>query len=206
MSDFAHPLKEQDVDPDPLAQFAVWFDDAASAGVRSPEAAAVATASADGAPSVRIVLVKQYDERGFVFYSNYESRKGHDLAANPRAALLFYWDVLGRQVRIEGPAERTTPEESALYVRSRPRESQLSALASPQSRTIESRGVLEQRVAELAVHHQGSELLPMPDAWGGYRIQPESFEFWQHRADRLHDRLRYSRRDDGRWRIERLAP
>ncbi len=206
MPDFAHPLKEQDLDRDPLAQFTAWFDDAASAGVRAPEAAAVATASAEGAPSVRIVLIKQYDERGFVFYSNYESRKGHELAANPRAALLFYWDVLGRQVRIEGPVGRTTPEESASYVRSRPRESQLSALASPQSRTIESRDLLEQRVAELAVQHEGSELLPMPDAWGGFRVLPESFEFWQHRADRLHDRLRYARRDDGRWRIERLAP
>jgi pyridoxamine 5'-phosphate oxidase len=203
---FAHPLSEQDVDPDPLAQFAAWFDEAASAGVRAPEAAALATASAEGAPSVRIVLIKQYDERGFVFYSNYESRKGHELAANPRAALLFYWDVLGRQVRVEGPAERTTPEESGLYVRSRPRESQLSALASPQSRTIESRDVLEQRVVELAVQYQGSELLPMLETWGGFRVLAESFEFWQHRADRLHDRLRYTRRDDGRWRIERLAP
>lgn len=204
MSDFA-PLREQDVDPDPLRQFGVWFQDAERAGVRAPEAAAVATTSAEGEPSVRMVLVKQYDERGFVFFSNYESRKGEDLAANPRAALLFYWDPLGRQVRIEGGVRRTTLEESEAYVRSRPRASQLSALASPQSRTIESRELLERRVAELAAGHEGADL-PQPGAWGGFRILPESFEFWQHREDRLHDRLRYVRRDGGRWGLRRLAP
>jgi pyridoxamine 5'-phosphate oxidase len=203
-SDFM-PLRADDLDPDPTRQFAAWFRQAAEAGVGAPEAAALATASAGGVPSVRMVLIKHYDERGFVFYSNYESSKGEDLEANPHAALLFYWELLGRQVRIQGGARRTTLEESAAYVRSRPRGSQLSALASPQSRPIESREVLEQRVAELAVQHEGAEL-PLPDGWGGYRIRPESFEFWQHRADRLHDRLRYARGEDGRWRVHRLAP
>jgi pyridoxamine 5'-phosphate oxidase len=205
VADFAQPLREEDVDPSPFAQFTRWFEEAANEGVRAPEAAAVATAAGDGAPSVRMVLVKQADEAGFVFFSNYESRKGGELAANPRAALLFYWDLLGRQVRIEGPVQRTSPEESAAYVRSRARGSQLSALASPQSRPIESREALERLVAELAALQEGSEL-PLPDAWGGYRLTPEVFEFWQHREDRLHDRLRYTKDRDGRWRLERLAP
>jgi pyridoxamine 5'-phosphate oxidase len=152
-----------------------------------------------------MVLIKQCDERGFVFYSNYASRKGEELAANPRAALLFYWELLGRQVRIEGGVHRTTVQESTAYVRSRPRASQLSALASPQSRAIDSREVLEARVAELTQRHANAEL-PLPDAWGGFRVVPESFEFWQHGADRLHDRFLYTREEDGRWRMQRLAP
>jgi pyridoxamine 5'-phosphate oxidase len=200
-----HPLLEEDVDPDPLRQFLAWFEDAREAGVEMPEAAAVATADNACAPSVRMVLVKQCDERGFVFFTNYESRKARDLAANPRAALLFHWQPLGRQVRIEGPTQRTSPEESARYVHSRPRGSQLSALASPQSRPVESRQALEERVVELAARHAGGEL-PLPEAWGGYRVSPESFEFWQHRDDRLHDRLRYLPAADGGWRIDRLAP
>jgi pyridoxamine 5'-phosphate oxidase len=205
VSDFAQPLREEDVDPSPFAQFTRWFEQAGSAGERAPEAAAIATATTDGAPSVRMVLVKRADASGFVFYTNYESRKGQELAANPRAALLFHWDLLGRQVRIEGPVQRTRPEESAAYVRSRERGSQLSALASPQSRRIESRDALEQRVAELAALHEGAEL-PLPDAWGGFRLTPETFEFWQHRDDRLHDRLRYTSQTDGSWQLERLAP
>ena len=204
VSDFA-PLREEDVDPDPLRQFTVWFHQAIEAGVTAPEAAALATASPDGVPSVRMVLIKRYDEHGFVFYTSYESRKGHDLAANPRAALLFYWPLLGRQVRIEGGVEGTAPAESAAYVRSRPRASQLSALASPQSHAIESREVLERRVAELALLHEGVDP-PLPEAWGGFRVAPVSYEFWQNRADRLHDRLRYTRGGDGRWGVERLAP
>jgi pyridoxamine 5'-phosphate oxidase len=198
-------LREQDVDPDPLRQFDAWFQEATDVGVPAPEAAALATASPDGAPSARMVLMKHYDERGFVFYSNYESRKGRDLAANPRAALLFHWESPGRQVRIEGATQRITFEESAAYVRSRSRASQLSALASAQSREVESRDLLEQRVAELAVLHEGVEL-PLPDAWGGFRVRPHSFEFWQRRANRLHDRLRYERCGDGRWQLRRLAP
>jgi pyridoxamine 5'-phosphate oxidase len=203
--DFAQPLREQDVDRDPLRQFQFWFEQAANAGVPAPEAAAVATASPDGAPSVRMVLVKQADESGFVFYSNYESRKGRELAANPRGALLFHWSLIGRQVRIEGRVERTSPGESGAYVRSRQRGSQLSALASPQSQTIDSRELLEQRLAELAARHQGAEL-PLPENWGGFRLIPETFEFWQQRDDRLHDRLRYRRRPNGAWRLDRLAP
>jgi pyridoxamine 5'-phosphate oxidase len=200
-----HPLLEEDVDPDPLRQFLAWFEAAREAGVEMPEAAAVATADSACAPSVRMVLVKNFDERGFVFFTNYESRKARDLAANPRAALLFHWQLLGRQVRIEGPTQRTSAEESAGYVHSRPRGSQLSALASPQSRPVESRQALEERVVELAARHAGGDL-PLPEAWGGYRVSPESFEFWQHRDDRLHDRLRYLPGVDGGWRIDRLAP
>ncbi|MBV8942544.1 MAG: pyridoxamine 5'-phosphate oxidase [Solirubrobacterales bacterium] len=198
-------MREVDVDRDPLRQFAGWFAQAAAAGVRAPEAAALATATTDGLPSVRMVLVKQADADGFVFYSNYESRKGAELAANPHAALVFYWDPLGRQVRVEGRVERTSAAESADYVRSRPRASQLSALASPQSAVIEGRGQLEARVGELAARYERAEL-PLPDSWGGYRLLPQTFEFWQHREDRLHDRLRYTRGRDGRWQLGRLAP
>ena len=206
MTDYAQPLREEDVDPDPVRQFHAWFQAATDVGVNMPEAAAVATADGGGSPSVRMVLVKQADESGFVFYTNYESRKARDLAANPRAALLFYWDPLGRQVRIEGPVARTTAEESATYIRTRPRGSQLSALSSPQSRTVESRAVLENRVAELSERYAGADP-PLPDAWGGFRLTPESFEFWQNRQDRLHDRLLYRpRAEGGGWTIERLAP
>lgn len=205
MADFSTPLREGDVDPDPFRQFAAWFEQAAGAGERAPEAAALATASPGGAPSARMVLVKQTGDPGFVFFTNYESRKGSELDANPRAALLFHWDALGRQVRVEGPVERIGDVESAAYVRSRPRASQLSALASPQSRPVAGRDQLERRVAELAEAHEGREL-PIPDFWGGFRLVPREFEFWQHREDRLHDRLRYSRPDGGGWRIERLAP
>jgi pyridoxamine 5'-phosphate oxidase len=205
MTDYAEPLREEDAHPDPVAQFHVWFAAAAEAGVRMPEAAAVATAADDGAPSVRMVLVKQADGDGFVFYTNYESRKAGELTVNPSAALLFYWDPLGRQVRIEGAVQRTTAEETAAYIRSRPRGSQLSALASPQSRPIESRASLEIRVAELADRYAGAEP-PLPEAWGGFRLTPQTFEFWQNRDDRLHDRLLYRRRPEGGWAMERLAP
>lgn len=193
------------MDPDPLRQFATWFQEAGAAGVRLPEAAALATVSVVGAPSVRMVLVKDFGEHGFVFFSSYMSRKGLELAANPRAALLFHWDSLGRQVRIEGLVAHTSAGESAAYVRSRPRGSQLSALASPQSETIDSRQTLEQRVAELEERYGGGEL-PLPRNWGGFRLVAESVEFWQQRHDRLHDRLRYRRAEDAGWVIERVAP
>ncbi len=199
------PLNEGDVDPDPLRQFADWFAQAETAGVPAPEAAAVATATADGSPSVRMVLVKGADERGFVFYTNYESRKGRELAENPRAALMFHWSALGRQVRITGSVERTSAEESAAYIRTRARGSQLSALASPQSRPIDSRAVLEQRVADLRARYGDGEL-PLPTAWGGFRLTPDTIEFWQNRDDRLHDRVLYTRRSDGGWQRQRLAP
>jgi pyridoxamine 5'-phosphate oxidase len=205
VTDYGKPLREQDVEADPLSQFAVWYRDAEAAGLRLPEAAAVATASADGAPSLRMVLVKGFDERGFVFFSNYASQKGRELAINPRAALLFYWDSLGRQVRITGPVEHTSSSESDAYARSRPRESQLSALASPQSQTIDSRLALEQRVSELK-QRSGDGELPLPTNWGGFRLTMETAEFWQQRHDRLHDRLRYRRGDRAAWVLERLAP
>jgi pyridoxamine 5'-phosphate oxidase len=196
------PLDEAEVDPDPLRQFAAWFEEARAAGVRAPEAMALATAAADASPSVRMVLLKGFDERGFVFFSGYESRKGAELAANPRAALLFYWDPLGRQVRIEGPAERVPGAESDAYFRTRPRGAQISAGVSPQSNVVESRASLEARAAELEAR---SGELPRPPTWGGFRLAPETYEFWQHRANRLHDRLRY-RREGNDWTIERLAP
>lgn len=199
------PLTEAAVDPDPLAQFRSWFDEERAAGYDMPEAAAVATATAEGSPSVRMVLVKQFEPAGFVFFTNYDGRKGRELTENPRAALLFYWPRLSRQVRIEGPAQRVSREDTERYVRSRPRGSQLSALASPQSRVVESRGELEERVVELSARYDGIEL-PVPPAWGGFRIAPLSFEFWQHRADRLHDRLMYRPVDGGGWHIVRLAP
>jgi pyridoxamine 5'-phosphate oxidase len=202
-----HPaLSEADADPDPFTQFAAWFQAAREAGVSLPEAAAVATATPGGVPSVRMVLVKRADESGFVFYTNYESRKGAELAANPVAALLFYWIPLDRQVRIEGPVQRVSAQETEAYARSRPRGSQLSALASPQSRVIDDRAGLERRVTDLADRYADAEL-PLSEIWGGLRLVPETFEFWQQRDDRLHDRLRYRRDDRGDgWRIERLAP
>jgi pyridoxamine 5'-phosphate oxidase len=205
VTSYDKPLREQDVAADPLSQFAVWYREAEAAGLRLPEAAALATASGDCAPSLRMVLVKRFDERGFVFYSNYASLKGRQLAVNPRAALLFYWDSLGRQVRITGPVERTSSAESDAYVRSRPRESQRSALASPQSETIDSRLALERRVSELEQRFGDGEL-PLPANWGGFRVGMETVEFWQQRADRLHDRLSYRRGDDNDWVLERLAP
>ncbi len=206
MTDYGKPLREQDVSADPLEQFARWFAEAEQAqDVRMPEAAALATASPDAAPSVRMVLVKGFDEGGFRFFSNYDSQKGRELAGNARAALLFHWDALGRQVRIAGAVRQTSERETAEYVHSRPRKSQLSALASPQSEVVEDRRALESRVAELEQLYRDAEL-PLPANWGGFRLTPESFEFWQQRHDRLHDRLRYRRADGSGWRVERLAP
>jgi pyridoxamine 5'-phosphate oxidase len=198
-------LREQDVDPDPLLQFRAWLDEASASGVFEPEAAALATATPDGAPSVRMVLLKGLDERGFRFFTSYESRKGSELAANPRAALLFHWKELGRQVRIEGPVERLSREESAEYARTRSRDSRLSALASPQSRVVASREELEALVAEAEVRYGHGEV-PLPDHWGGYLLAPRVYELWQHREHRLHDRLRYRREGPGGWVVERLGP
>jgi pyridoxamine 5'-phosphate oxidase len=202
--EFAHPLRESDADPDPFGQFARWYTDAQEADLHAPEAAVVATATRDGAPSARMVLVKEHGPNGFVFYTNFGSRKAAELGTNPRAALLFHWDGLGRQVRIEGAVTRLSAEESAPYIRSRPRASQISALASPQSQVIASREQLEERVAELGARFaQGDP--PLPESWGGFRLRPERFEFWQHREDRLHDRLLYTGAGEG-WQLERLAP
>lgn len=200
------PLRRADLDPDPIAQFHRWFEAARAAGVAAPEAAALASATADGVPSCRMVLVKQVDARGFVLFTNYESRKGEELAANPRAALLFHWAALERQVRVEGTVARVTREESVAYARSRTRASQLSALASAQSRPVASRDELEQRVAELDAAHPGE--LPVAEHWGGIRVAPERLEFWQGGPARLHDRFAYlpGRAADGGWTISRLQP
>lgn len=199
------PLREADVLGDPVAQFARWFEEAGAAGVRAPEAMAVATADASGAPSVRMVLMKRFGPDGFVFFTNYDSRKGAELAANPRAALLFHWEALGRQVRIEGRVAPVSAAETAEYVHSRPVGSQISALASPQSRVVPDRAWLEERVASLRA--QFGDAPPVPERWGGFRVAGERFEFWQHRDDRLHDRLVYSRAADGSaWTVVRLAP
>ncbi|HXG29597.1 MAG TPA: pyridoxamine 5'-phosphate oxidase [Nevskiales bacterium] len=198
------PLLEVDADPDPYRQFERWYAQALAGGLVEPTAMALATADASGRPSVRMVLLKGHDARGFVFYSNYASRKGEDLAANPYAALLWWWDRLERQVRVEGTVEKLGRAESEAYFHSRPRGAQLSALASPQSRVVPDRAALERRVAELAQLHAHGPV-PLPDDWGGYRVRPDRFEFWQGRRDRLHDRLRYTRAGGG-WRLERLGP
>jgi pyridoxamine 5'-phosphate oxidase len=192
-------LHRADLDADPLRQFRRWFDEAATA-VRVPEAMAVATATPAGAPSLRMVLLKAADEQGFVFFTHYTSRKGRELEANPKAALLFHWAELGRQVRIEGKAGRIAAVESDAYFVTRPAGARLGANASRQSEVLADRTELERRVAELA----GADL-SRPDTWGGFRIVPEAWEFWQHRDDRLHDRFRYTRADDV-WVIERLYP
>ena len=197
-------LAEADVDADPVVQFGRWFEQAERAGLLEPTAMTLATATPDGRPSARMVLLRGFDERGFCFYTNYESRKGIELAANPRAALVFWWGELERQVRIEGPVAPTSRAESEAYFHSRPPGSQLSAAVSPQSRVIQDRAVLGRRVAELATGSAAGQV-PLPDFWGGYRLTHEVVEFWQGRPNRLHDRLRYRRAGDG-WKIERLAP
>jgi len=189
---------------DPLTLFESWLEEARAAEGLNAEALAVATATSAGEPSVRMVLLKGFDDRGIVFFTNYSSRKGGELEQNPRAALLFHWPVLGRQVRVEGPVSRVAREESEAYAHSRPRQSQLSALASPQSRPVPDREWLERRVEELDREHAGAEL-PVREDWGGYRVEPEAWEFWQHRDNRLHDRHRYERTAGG-WHVERLAP
>jgi len=197
-------LAEADVDADPVVQFGRWFEQAEQGGLLEPHAMTLATATPDGRPSARMVLLRGFDERGFCFYTNYQSRKGIELAANPRAALVFWWGELERQVRIEGTVSATSREESEAYFHSRPPGSQLSAAASPQSRVIEGRAILERRVAQLATGSTDGKV-PLPEFWGGYRLVPEVVELWQGRPNRLHDRLRY-RRAGGIWTIERLAP
>ena len=192
-------LRRADLDADPLRQFQKWFDAAAEV-VRMREAMAVATATAEGAPSVRMVLLKAAEDRGLVFFTHYTSRKGRELEANPRAALLFHWDPLGRQVRVEGRVERVSPEESDTYFATRPAGARIGARASRQSEVLGDRAELERRVAELAEAE-----LTRPESWGGFRVVPEAWEFWQHRDDRLHDRFRYTRSDRG-WVSARLYP
>jgi pyridoxamine 5'-phosphate oxidase len=192
-------LFENDVAADPLVQFRRWHAEAGE-----DDRMALATATPDGAPSVRMVLLKGADEGGFVFFTGYGSRKGGELEANPHAALLFHWAPLGRQVRIEGPVERLSAEESDAYFATRPRGAQLAAAASRQGRTLANRAQLDEAVAALGREYEGRDV-PRPAHWGGYRLRPDVYEFWQHRDDRLHDRLRY-RRDGDAWLLERLAP
>jgi pyridoxamine 5'-phosphate oxidase len=197
-------LTELEAGPDPIALFGDWFEAAKRAGVFMPESMALATATRAGAPSVRTVLLKRYDARGFVFFTNYDSRKADEMAANPRAALVLHWPVLERQIRIEGPVERITHDESFAYFRTRARGSRIGAWASEQSRPLGSRAELEARVRECDRRFPGDEV-PLPDFWGGYRVAPERIEFWQGKANRLHDRLLYERTDGG-WSVMRLYP
>lgn len=198
-------LSETDVRPDPVAQFAFWFEEARNSQLLEPNAMTLATAAPDGYPGARTVLLKGYDPHGFTFFTNYESRKGAELLANPRATLLFTWLELQRQIRIEGNIEKISRETSLAYFQSRPRENQIGAWASPQSRVIAGREVLEKRELEMEEKFAGLDKLPMPDYWGGYLLRPVAIEFWQGRMSRLHDRILYTQTETG-WRIERLAP
>ncbi|MDF3838532.1 pyridoxamine 5'-phosphate oxidase [Cupriavidus basilensis] len=197
-------LSESDVAPDPISQFQRWFDEAIHAKLPEPNAMTLATVDADGQPSARIVLLKGMDASGFTFFTNYESRKGLDLAANPRAALLFHWVQLERQVRVEGHVEKVTDSESDAYYATRPLGSRLGAWASEQSREVPDRAVLEQREADFRAKFGDNP--PRPAHWGGYRLVPTRIEFWQGRPSRLHDRIAYRLLPDGRWQIVRLSP
>ncbi|HEV2217224.1 MAG TPA: pyridoxamine 5'-phosphate oxidase [Candidatus Dormibacteraeota bacterium] len=197
-------MLESDAPGDPYKLFDAWFRQATKAGALQPDAVTLATATSSGTPSARMVLFKGLDDGAFVFYSNYGSRKGRELAQNNRAALVFFWSIVRHQVRVSGTVRRLSREASAEYFHSRPRGAQLSALASRQSRVVASRGVLEKAVLALAMQHPNE--VPLPRDWGGYALTPRWIEFWENREDRLHDRLRYVRRPGGRWRVERLSP
>ncbi|MFZ3498455.1 pyridoxamine 5'-phosphate oxidase [Streptomyces sp. 5.8] len=198
-------VAEESLAEEPMGQFAHWFRDAAEANVFEPNAMVVATATPDGRPSSRTVLLKQFDERGFVFFTNYDSRKGRELAANPFVSLLFPWHPIARQVIVTGTASRIGRDETAAYFRSRPHGSQLGAWASEQSTVIASRAELDRRYAELEARYPEGEQVPVPPQWGGIRVVPDAVEFWQGHENRLHDRLRYAL-EAGGWRVERLCP
>jgi len=197
-------LTKKDVNPDPFKQFGIWYDEAFESITGEPNAMVLSTSGADGNPSSRVVLLKGFSDDGFVFYTNYSSRKGNNLAENPFAALLFFWGELERQIRIEGSVEKISKEESLKYFSSRPRLSQIGALASEQSKPVANRAVLEEKFHNLDKEFEGNEI-PLPEHWGGYLVKPEYFEFWQGRRSRLHDRISY-RMESGIWKIERLSP
>ena len=198
-------LRRSDLHPDPHRQFGAWFAAALAAEIRDVNAMSLATATSDGKPSVRIVLLKAFDEQGFAFFTNYYSEKAREIEGNPFAALAFYWPQLERQVRISGAVERTSREDSAAYFHSRPVGSQLGAWASKQSEIIDARQILEARLMEMTERFENRNV-PLPPHWGGYRVKPNKFEFWQGRPNRLHDRFRYTIQSDGKWIIDRLAP
>lgn len=201
----AHGLSERELDPDPIRQFERWFEETVAQGIPEPDAMTLATVDIRGQPYARSVLLKLYDAQGFVFFTNYESRKARQIGSNPRVALLFPWVALARQVQITGIAIRISTAESLRYFLTRPRGSQIGAWASPQSEVISSRSLLDQKVAEMR-RRFGEGRVPLPDFWGGYRVEPEEIEFWQGRASRLHDRFRYRHGPGGKWFVERLAP
>ncbi len=198
-------LSERELDPDPFKQFGHWFQEAHDAGVYLPDAMTLATVDAEGRPSARIVGLRGFDRRGLVFYTNYESQKAREIIGNPHVAMVFHWEEQGRQVRVTGTASKMTVEESAEYFHTRDRESQLAAWASDQSRPIENRAALERKLRDHTDRFEG-EPVPLPANWGGFRIVPDSFEFWQGREFRLHDRFRYTLQADDTWRVERLSP
>lgn len=198
-------LNEKQIERDPIKQFQLWFDDAIAAKLPMHDAMSLATVTPDGRPTARMVLLKQVDSEGFVFFTNYQSSKAKQLEINPYAALVFYWPQLDRQVRVEGKVSKTSAEESAAYFKTRPRESQIGAWASPQSDVITAREVLEQRAHELAEEYCDRDI-DCPAHWGGFRLQPDRIEFWNSRVGRLHDRILYELQPDGAWTIKRLAP
>lgn len=202
----AKSLSETDVKSDPFGQFEIWFKEALDSGIIEPNALTLATATPDGKPSARVVLLKGFDAEGFTFYTNYNSRKGHEIAENPYACISFFWLELQRQVIIEGVIEKVSADESTRYYQSRPKGSQLGAWTSPQSEVIANRGVLEEKLAGLEKEYADKDVLPRPEHWGGYILKPTSFEFWQGRQSRLHDRIQYISQPDKSWKIQRVAP
>ncbi|POY37486.1 pyridoxamine 5'-phosphate oxidase [Solitalea longa] len=202
----AKTLSEEQVNQNPFAQFDSWFNEAMNSGILEPNALTLSTATPDGKPSARVVLLKDFSENGFTFYTNYESRKGQEMAENPNACLSFFWLELQRQVIIEGKIEKVSEEESTRYFQSRPKGSQLGAWTSDQSQVIANRGVLENKLTELEKQYENQNVIPKPEHWGGYLLKPTSIEFWQGRASRLHDRIQYILQSDNTWKIQRLAP